>query len=247
MMLLVSASLYAGTIDPNTPDVKYVEYGAEFKHVVQIVGIKDDGSAYSGSAVAYKRNIIITAAHLFTNHQSAAVVFDQKTLIITKVIKYKYFDPKQKGKHDIAMCLVQGDFGLSWYPTIYTGQRESGSICSLAGYGCTGTFNTGVIEELGCSKRAGSNTIDYVSDRIIYCSPSIHIKRTELEFMTAIGDSGGGLFIGNELAGIHSGIQDNGKPGKSRYGSVSMHTRVSAYQDWINATTIRLIQEEWDE
>lgn len=62
----------------------------------------------------------------------------------------------------------------------------------------------------------------------------------DLEYLTAVGDSGGGVFIQNDkgqtvLAGIHSfgdpvldGILD------SDYGDVSGHIRVSAFNGWIN-------------
>jgi secreted trypsin-like serine protease len=66
-----------------------------------------------------------------------------------------------------------------------------------------------------------------------------------LEFIIAPGDSGGGLFIENDLAGIHSGvIEDKINKGKSKYGAVSAHTRVSVYKDWIENTTQELLKEK---
>ena len=56
-----------------------------------------------------------------------------------------------------------------------------------------------------------------------------------MEFLISPGDSGGGLFIDSKLAGIHSGvIEDKPNKGKSKYGAVSLHTRISTYYDWIN-------------
>jgi hypothetical protein len=72
-----------------------------------------------------------------------------------------------------------------------------------------------------------------------------------LEFLIAFRDSGGGLFLDevdadgnivartNQLVGIHLGGMnpDNpGQPTNSDYGDISVHTRVSLFTDWINAS-----------
>lgn len=245
LLILFSDCLQAGTIDPNTPDHKYIDYATKFDYIVQIIGMKDDDSSFSGSGVAFKKNVIITAAHLFNKCKTSAILYGNSMLPIKKVIVHKDYAYDKFGKHDIAICLIGGDFGLEWYPSVYTSDRESGAMCSLAGYGGTGTFSTGVIADRGCAKRAGSNRIDSADQYLLYCSPSISLLRTELEFLIALGDSGGGLFIGNELAGIHSGIiEDKQNKGQSKYGAVSIHTRVSLYKDWIQDTTIELLQDE---
>lgn len=243
-LILYDALSLAGTIDPNTPDSKYVEYAKNFDYVVQIIGKKDDNSDFTGSAVAYDKNLILTAAHLFHRHKSSSIKCGTKVLTIKRYIQHKDYDYDKFGQHDIAICLVDGDIGLNWYPNIYTDNKEQGKVCSLAGYGCTGTFKTGVIIDLGCAKRAGSNVVDAADRFMLSCSPSGILTRTELEMLIAIGDSGGGLFIGNELAGIHSGIiEDKPNKGKSKYGAVSMHTRVSLYQEWIRSTALTLQNE----
>lgn len=66
-----------------------------------------------------------------------------------------------------------------------------------------------------------------------------------LECLVASGDSGGGVFIQNNegedlLAGIHSFDvyldYDPQDPKLADYGDISGHTRVSEFNDWINAT-----------
>jgi secreted trypsin-like serine protease len=54
-----------------------------------------------------------------------------------------------------------------------------------------------------------------------------------LEFLIASGDSGGGLFIDNKLAGIHSCVMTVGKNPQSKYGEESGHTRISNFIEWI--------------
>jgi hypothetical protein len=246
ILLMIYGTLsFSGTIDPSTPDDKYIEYGSKFPYVGQIIGRKQDDTPYSGSVVAYKSNIIITAAHIFHNNKTSVVIFNTKLLPVKKIVVHKDYDYEKFGKHDIAMCLVSGDIGLDWYPDIYKNDRENGSVCSLAGYGATGTFITGIISNKESKKRAGSNIIDAVNEYLLFCSPSVKTGKTELEFIIAPGDSGGGLFIGNDLAGIHSGVvEDKPNKGKSKYGAVTVHTRVSVYKDWIIDTAFQLTDDK---
>lgn len=232
-----SANVLSGTIDPYTPDSKYIEYGTKFPYVGLLIGKKTDDTPYAGSFVAYKDNVIITAAHLFYKSKEAAVIINDKTIPIEKIIIHNEYDYTKFGKHDIAMCLLSDKIGLDWYPEIYTNTNESGCICSMAGFGSTGTFITGIKKSTG-EKRAGSNFIDSTNVFLLFCSPSLSHKKTQLEFLIAPGDSGGGLFIENKLAGIHSGvIEDKPNKGKSKYGAVSVHTRLSYYNEWIEKTT----------
>lgn len=241
--IIYGSNCFSGTIDPNTPDKHYIEYGLKFPYIAQLIGRKTDNSPYSGSAVAYRSNIIITAAHLFHENKEAAIICNNKVIPIKKIVIHKDYNYEKFGKHDIAVCLLSEDIGLDWYPEIYTEDTEIGSICSMAGFGATGTFITG-IKKHGAEKRAGSNFIDATDPFLLFCSPSLSHNKTQLEFLIAPGDSGGGLFIGNKLAGIHSGvIEDKPNKGKSKYGAVSIHTRVSVYKDWIKETTSQLIGE----
>lgn len=241
--IIYSSICLSGTIDPNTPDEKYLNYGSKFPYIGLLVGKKNDDSSYSGSVVAHKKNIIITAAHLFENNKIAGVIFNNKLLPILKIMVHNDYDYGKFGSHDIAVCLVSGDIGLDWYPEIYSNKDEKGKICSMSGFGATGTFISGAVSG-GGGRRAGSNFIDSVDKYMIFCSPSVLKGRTELEFLIAPGDSGGGLFIGNELAGIHSGvIEDKANAGKSKYGAVSGHTRVSVYLQWIQESILKLEKE----
>ena len=54
-----------------------------------------------------------------------------------------------------------------------------------------------------------------------------------LEFMIAPGDSGGGMFIGNKLAGINSFLMAADKKPDGTYGDEAAFTRISLYVDWI--------------
>lgn len=228
---------FAGTIDPETPDHKYIEYGKEFKSIGKICGEYKNGTLFCGSCVVISPNTILTAAHVVENYKTLKVILEDKDYEITKCIWPKEFDNNLFGKSDIAICYSKDPIKLDFYPSLYEAEDEVGKECTLSGYGMKGTFNTGATSS-DLQKRAGSNKIDYIEKDMLMCSPSKpqDKDKTALEFLIGSGDSGGGLFIGNKLAGIHSCVMWETKDKNatnSRYGSESGHTRVSKYRKWI--------------
>jgi len=225
---------YAGTIDPNSPDSAHLEYGSQFIHTVKICGTTEKDQYYFGSGVLYKKNIVITAAHILDHTKTRYIKFKDKSFQIKKAIQHHKYISDVFGYYDIGICVLEESIELEWYPELYRNNDEVSKICSISGYGACGTFVTGITrsdEKL----RAGSNKIDGVDRGLLVCSPSKN-NRTELEFCIAEGDSGGGLFIGNLLAGINSCvIHDKGQV-RSTYGTQSGHTRISDHIEWIQNT-----------
>lgn len=237
LSLAFPAQARPGTRDPNTPDDKYVDYAKDFHYIARIMARdKDTDKPQFASAVLIRPNWALTAAHVVHNTKDVAILMnDDKVFIkIPVVIQHKGFDPaKDPGFHDIALCYSEKDFGLEFYPPLHKKVDEEGQVCSISGYGLNGTFSTG-ITHADTKRRAGSNKIDRCERAVLICTPSKHNK-TALEFLICMGDSGGGLFIGNELAGINSFVtSDLGKVPDSTYGTEAAHTRISLYYDWIN-------------
>lgn len=240
VFFLIGSVAYSGTIDPNTPDSKYVEYGSKFVYTAKIHGHTPDTKPYFGSGTAYGPRVIITAAHIVHNVTSCRASINNRTINVSKIIVHPYYKPEQFGYYDIAICILEDDIGLQWYPELYSNKDEVGKICSMAGYGANGTFVSGA-NKLDNKLRAGSNKIDRLDGGLLTCSPSQH-NRTELEYCIASGDSGGGLFIDSKLAGVHSCvIHDKGEI-KSGYGTHSGHTRISDHIDWIK-TVLSTLKE----
>lgn len=242
-IVLFSAGTHGGTIDPQTADQKYVTFGKSFPMVVRLVAptrVEIDGetkpAVLSASAVIIRPHWVLTAAHVLDDATGMPVALaDGHTpRLSTYLVLHPKFNSNVMGAHDIALCFFPHAFALEFYTPLYTGTDELGKAATIAGYGRTGTFHTGAVKDDGC-KRAGHNEIDCLKPFILTCSPSIR-NRFPLEFMIAPGDSGGGLFIGNELAGICSFVSSrkDTKP-DSRYDDVSAFTRVSVYAPWIEA------------
>lgn len=231
-MLLMSSVVYSGTIDPDTQDSKYLDYGSKFTSVLRI-SCYDGVGVSSGSAVVLGPNHIVTAAHVVDGSTSWTVKIKDKNYIIKKIILHPEYKKNVFSNADIAVGFLEDTIVLEHYPTLYEEEDEVGRICSISGWGLTGTFNTGVKISDG-KQRAGSNFVDRIEKNVLICSPSKkHEKMTALEYLICSGDSGGGLFIDGKLAGINSSVLGyDGKP-DSTYKDESCHTRVSKYTNWI--------------
>lgn len=238
--LFFSSFCYAGTKDPSTSDTKYLEYGAKYKYVVRIEAKEDNGLTGGGSAVIIDSHHLLTAAHVVSKCKVCYVFIDDKKYTLDNVTVHKDYD-KDFGVGDIALGYCKEDFELEYYPELYEGTDEVGKICGIAGYGFTGTFNTGSIS-MDDKKRAGSNIVDSIESDLLVCdaSPKGSTGFTELEFMIASGDSGGGLFIDKKLAGINSCVWSTRRSPDSRYGDSAGHTRVSKFIGWINENKTKM-------
>lgn len=224
----------AGTIDPNTPDSQYIEYGNQFECVVKIQGRYQDDSLYEGSAVLIDDHHFLTAAHVITNYKNCSIFSKNKKFDIQRILSHPDFKNDSVGFADIALGYSDDKFNLEYYPPLYEENDEIGKICSISGYGFTGNFNIGAKIYDG-KKRAGSNTIDKIDRDLLVCSPSYrhHDDYTQLEFLIASGDSGGPLFIDQKIAGIHSLVMTAKKKTESKYNEESGHTRISRFIKWI--------------
>ena len=238
LILAGSHVALAGTRDPNTPDSKYVEFGKQFPSVMRIrANIIDPESKYPyqyGSAVAIRPHWLLTAAHVLAGAETPVAIQDgDKKFTLGPVFVHQDFEEETIGFHDIALLYSPEDFDLEFYTPLYTEKEEVGKPVTIAGYGFYGTFHTGG-KQVDNNKRAGHNKIDSSERAVLLCSPSV-TNRMPLEFMIASGDSGGGLFIGNELAGINSFLMATDKTPDGSYGDDAAFTRVSLYADWVES------------
>jgi hypothetical protein len=234
-MIVLSCPLVAGTIDPNTPDSKYIEYGSKFKCVAKLTGTNSFNQMYVASAVIINKNWIVTAAHVVDGSKTVKII-DYKNIehCITNIIINQNYQENIFGTADIAVGYSPTEINSDFYPELYEQDTEVGKICAIAGYGVTGNFNTGSIISDGI-KRGGSNIVEEIDRDLLICiaSKNFFDGKTSLEFLICHGDSGGGLFIDKKLAGINSCvIATDGKP-NSTYGDHSGHTRISKYAGWI--------------
>lgn len=242
ILVLWAAAALAGTTDPGTPDEKYVEFGKKFPCVRRIRAVEPKPAdpkrivTWHASAVVIQPHWIVTAAHVVDGVAAPTILDDAdpaSEYALTHIVAHPLFDNGRNGYYDIALGYSEKDFRLDFYPELNTDTDELGKPATLAGFGFHGTFHTGMAVSDG-KRRAGSNKVSGLERSVLVCDPSLDNK-TALEFLITPGDSGGGLFIGNKLAGIHSFLMaKDGKP-DGTYTDESAHTRISLYVDWVNS------------
>lgn len=227
----------AGTRDPLVSDSKHIEYGQKFKYVYKVCGIYENGKLFCGSAVVIDKRWALTAAHVIKDCKTSTIGDDKdQKIYVEKVFIHNLFDEDNIGSPDIALLYLEQQVVLDFYPSLYEKKDEEKKNCSISGFGRTGTFKTGATN-FDDKKRAGSNTVEYIeADRLVCIASKRSEKPTELEFLIASGDSGGGLFIDGRLAGINSMVMAVDKKPDSSYGDESAHTRISSHIGWIRET-----------
>jgi V8-like Glu-specific endopeptidase len=232
-LVLLCGTLNAGTIDPQKRDNEYIEYGNRHKCVVKIAGSQNDGLNFFASAVIIEEQIILTAAHIAKDTKHAHIVFEDKTINIGFFIIPEEYDENKIGGngYDISIGYLKNKVNLNFYPELYNEEDEINKICSISGFGITGNFDTGA-KICDGQKRAGSNIIQKIEDELLICSAQ-DSPQTQLEFIISNGDSGGGLFINQKLAGINSSIYSKSGVLNSNRNTFSMHTRISRHYRWI--------------
>ena len=233
LCLFLNTQLIAGTIDQNISDSKYIEYGAKHESVVKIEGNYDDETStyFYASAVIIKPRWLLTAAHVIKGSKNCRIVVGKKTIPIDFIAHHALYEENKFGKYDIGICHLEQDADIGFYPELYSADDEVGKICSAAGYGITGTFQS-TERKVDNLKRAGSNIVEATDRDLLICSLKDG-PRTSLEFLICHGDSGGGLFIDKKLAGINSCILTEDKKLDSNINDWSGHTRVSLFTDWV--------------
>jgi hypothetical protein len=157
-----------------------------------------------------------------------------KPFPLQTVIAHKDFQDDNFGFYDLALGYSPEDFKAEFYPELYRDSDELGKAITFSGYGLHGTFHTGCTSSDG-HRRAGHNKIDGQERGVLVCSPTSGVGRFPLEFMIAPGDSGGGMFIGNKLAGINSFLMAKDKKPDGTYGDESGFTRISLYVNWVES------------
>lgn len=230
-MLFQYFTVYGGTIHENSNDEDHVVYGSKFKHTIIVTGKYPEDKSFMASGVIIKPNFVLTAAHIVKNAEICFIVIDKKAVMVSDIICHEDFDEDKYGENDIALLKLSSDVELDWYSPLYENDDEIGKTCSMSGYGAFGTFTEG-FKEGDLKKRAGSNVIDRSEKHLLITSPSNN-GRTSLEFLIAIGDSGGPLYINNKIAGIHSCVMATDGKANSSYGDEAGHTRVSLFSNWL--------------
>ena len=266
LIAALSLPASAGLIRHDTPDTLYTGFANDpmFSSVGLILA-ENSSSPYSCSGTVINKNWVLTAGHCVNQANAVSFVLPDASgwrfyESSSWVAHQNFTDDNLFGGWDIGLMHFETDFDVT-PAQLYSGSNEWLQLSASAGFGYSGSGETGV-EFIDYQRRAGTNIVDDLwssegngqqilwSDfdhptdasynAIDFQGVEFDDVATALELMIAPGDSGGGMFIqeGGQLflAGVHSFISDFNGDGNFAYGDLSGSTRVSSFVDWINGT-----------
>jgi secreted trypsin-like serine protease len=241
----------AGTIRDDRDPQLYLNLAAQpqYASVGRIDSTTTNGELI-GSGTLIAPQFVLTAGHMVDNLSSLQFSLGGTNYTATNWIANPNWKGDLTSGYDLAVVELNTAVTGVVAAVRYTGSSELNAVGTFVGFGRTGTGLTGATTFDGLA-RAGTNvldgfyannprvlTADFDSPHGVSASSQGSATPTNLEYMIAPGDSGGGLFIntpaGAELAGVNSfGAAFDGRFDAS-YGDVSGDIRISLFNGWID-------------
>jgi hypothetical protein len=263
-LMMTTAVAHAGLIDDGANDASHIALANESQY--DAVGVLfRNVTVLDSSAVLIAPGWALTAAHTEVARVPVPAIANTFTIggetrTIVDAIRHPSYSSIEDG-FDIALLELDSPINTVTPAQLYTGTAASlvGENLTYVGYGRSGTGSTGDTIAAG-TKRAGKNKGDQLgytinpgpeesiySNQIMFAdmdkqggpwgNPLGGTNPISLEYLIALGDSGGGLFIeqGGQhyLAGVHSIVFDFDPAGTLGYGDIMGSTTIEQSLAWI--------------
>lgn len=180
-----------------------------------LIEVNRSGNFYTSSAVAIKRNVILTAAHSVENidegyiHLSHHYNQNNQKIKFKKVIIHADYDKSNSNyKNDIALVILEYNLPEILKPVQLQQHAE------LSNYH---------VDRIGFGGRDGKNLRTWTNPKVIEQKEDTLVLKDSL---SVIGDSGGPIYKDNKLVGIHSTLEGVDK---------TYAVYVPNYLGWINS------------
>lgn len=249
LTVLAAQPTVAGVAQTSQHDYYHLQRGERtFKSVGQVdIGLGALGSAL-GSGTLIGDRYVLTAGHVALDAETLDFNIGGQTYAADRWTVHHRYDNSNKRLNqgwDIALIRLDRPVTNVTPATYAISGNELGKKATAVGFGAGGIGAFGETLSAGI-KRAGDNLVEAYAGKkqrllfVDFDSDGQIIQDTEkdyplpLEMLSAHGDSGGGLFIGNTLVGVTSflwapqdGIFD------ANFGDWAGYVRVQKFARWI--------------